>query len=72
MYITAIKPRNGLQRPRFHFAGLKSFRPTVYRATMGIKYEVLVATTAVAVIAEKATVEPITASVIMMLRAHTK
>lgn len=59
-------------RPRFHFAGTKLFLPAVCLATIGMRYETFVVIVAVAVIAEKATVLPITAVVTMTEIAYTR
>lgn len=72
MYRHDIKPRIGLHLPRFQGAGWNDLLPTVCRATMGIRYETLVAMVAVAVMAVKATVEPMTAVVIAMLIPRTR
>ena len=61
-----------LHLPRFHFAGWKSFRPTVCLARIGIRYERLVPTVAAAVSAEKATYEPMTAALIAIERTTIK
>lgn len=37
MYKLAMMETGMLQAPRFHFAGLKCLRPTVWRATMGMR-----------------------------------
>ena len=71
MYNTAITPRGKLYRPRFHSAGWNLFLPTVCRARIGKRYEKFVAIVAVAVMAEKATTDPITAVVMAMLSPKT-
>lgn len=61
-----------LHLPRFQAAGLKVLFPTVCRATIGIRYETFVAMVAVAVMAVKAAVEPMTAVVITTLMPRTR
>jgi hypothetical protein len=72
IYKHETMPRGWLHFPRFQTAGWNAFLPTVCRATMGMRYEKLVAMVAVAVMAVKATVEPITAVVIAILMPTTK
>lgn len=71
MYRDAISPRKGLNFPNEKPFGSKCLRPTVKRATIGIKYEKFVAIVAVAVMAENATVLPMTAHVIATLSTNT-
>lgn len=65
-------PTTVLYGPRLKLAGWKSRLPTVWRAAIGIRYEKLVTMVAVALIAVKATVEPMTAHVMAMLRNRTR
>lgn len=60
-----------LYLPRLNRAGWKSRLPIVCRAAMGIRYETFVTMVAVAVIAVKATVDPMTAHVMATLRTKT-
>jgi len=72
MYRQETMPIGRVNLPRFHSAGLKIRRPTVCRATIGIMYDALVAIVAVAVMAPKATVLPMTAHVMAMPTPHTR